>query len=59
MSVLFPENIRKIGLFPFSLGNQGDKFFQTALKRLDEMGVDYELSLPEGGEYRYRCADTA
>lgn len=53
MSFLFPENIRKVGLFALSFGNQGQKYFDTALKRLEEMGVQYELSLPEGGEYRY------
>lgn len=53
MSLLFPENIRRIGLFPLSFGNQGDIYFDTALKRLDEMGIKYEIALPEGGEYRY------
>lgn len=53
MSVLFPDHIRKVGLFALSFGNQDQKYIDTALKRLDEMGVQYEISLPEGGEYRY------
>ena len=53
MSVLFPENIRKAGLFSLSFGNQGQLYFDTAMKRLDEMGVEYEIALPKGGEYRY------
>lgn len=53
MSELFPENIRKVGLFPLSLGDQGKDYFATALKRLDDMGVNYVVSLPEGGEYRF------
>ena len=53
MSKLFPENNRKVGLFPLSLGDQGKNYFETALKRLDAMGVNYVVSLPEGGEYRF------
>lgn len=53
MSLLFPENIRKVGLFVLSFGDQGQNYFNTALKRLDDWGIEYELSLPEGGEYRY------
>ena len=53
MSKLFPENIRKVGLFPLSMGDQGKDYFRTALRRLDEMGVRYVVSLPEGGEYRF------
>ena len=53
MSELFPENIRKVGLFALSFGDQGEPYFKTALNRLKEMGTAYELCLPEGGEYRY------
>ena len=53
MSKLFPENIRKAGLFPLSLGDQGRDYFATALKRLDYMGVNFVVSFPEGGEYRF------
>ena len=53
MSKLFPENIRKVGLFPLSMRDQRKNYFATALKRLDDMGVNYVVSLPEGGEYRF------
>ena len=53
MSKIFPESIRKIGLFPLSLGVQGPHFFETALRRIEAMGVNCKVSLPEGGEYRY------
>jgi len=56
MSKLFPESIKRVGLFPFSLGNQGEHFFSTALKRLDDWGVDYVCPEPRSPEYRYLAA---
>jgi len=53
MSRLFPDNIRKVGLFPLSLGTQNPVYIPTVEKRLAAWKVDYVLSLPEGGEYRF------
>ena len=53
---LFPDHIRKIGLFPLSLGTQGEEYLPTALKRLSDWGVEYVCPEPQGPQLRYMAA---
>lgn len=56
MAKLFPSNIRKVGIFPLSLGNQGEQFLRIALNRLRAFGVDFIMPEPQCPEFRYMAA---
>ena len=52
----FPPSVKKVGIFPLCFGFQGEKFLGTALRRLNEWGVNYVMPEPQTPEVRYMAA---